>query len=196
MKKKDYFNAIDLYSQALDKYKQGKYLWTNRALAYLKFGKYTECEDDCTRVLEYSEYLEEGFTKSKDPNFKAFVRRAQARLELKKFKEASEDIDQALVLFPEDKGALELKEFIMKRKATDEEIQKLEENIAKYTDENFDDPKYLHIKAGILVLDIFLELKKHLNDPEKRQEIIDFDYGALVTALGKEINEKDLMLYF
>ena len=39
MKKKDYFRAIELYTEALDKNKQGKYLWTNRALAYLKFNK-------------------------------------------------------------------------------------------------------------------------------------------------------------
>jgi len=196
MKKQDYFTAIDLYTQALDLYKQGKYLWTNRALAYLKYGKFKECEDDCTRILEYSEYLEDGFKKSKDPNFKAFVRRAQARLELKKYQESSEDIEQALQLFPEDKGALELKEFILKRKATDEELQKLESNIAKYNEENYEDPKYLHMKAGIMVIDMFLELKPHLNDSAKKQQIKDFDYGALLTALGKEMNEKDLMLYF
>jgi len=48
----------------------------------------------------------------------------------------------------------------------------------------------------MIVVDIFLKLKEHLNDETKRQEIKDFDYGALVTALGKEINEKDLLLYF
>ena len=196
MKKKDYFTAIDLYTQALDLFKQGKYLWTNRALAYLKYGKFKECEEDCTRILEYCEYLEDGFTKSRDPAFKGFVRRAQARLELKKYTESSEDIAQALQLFPEDKGALELKEFILKRKATDDELQKLEQNIAKYNGENFEDPKYLHIKAGMMVIDIFLDLKPHLNDPAKKQQIIDFNYGALLIALGKEMNEKDLMLYF
>jgi len=50
MKKKDYYRAIEVYTEALDKNKQGKYLWTNRALAYLKFSKFEECENDCTRI--------------------------------------------------------------------------------------------------------------------------------------------------
>lgn len=196
MKKKDYFRAIELYTQALDLNKSGKYLWTNRALAYLKFGKYQECEDDCTRILEYSEYLEDGFTKSKDPNFKAFCRRAQAKLEMKKYDEAITDVDLALTLFPGDKGALELKDYINKRKDNDEELKKLDQTIKGFDKDNFDDPKYLHMKAGMVVVDIFLELKKHLNDETKKQAIKEFDYGALVMALGKEMDEKDLGLYF
>ena len=75
MKKKDYFRAIELYSEALDLNKQNKYLWTNRALAYLKFSEPEKAENDCTRILEYSELFEEGYKKSADANFKAFTRR-------------------------------------------------------------------------------------------------------------------------
>jgi len=75
-------------------------------------------------MLEYSELFEEGYTKSRDPNFKCFTRRAQARLEMKSFAESLMDIDAALELFPEDKGAMELKDLINKRRETSEDIKK------------------------------------------------------------------------
>jgi hypothetical protein len=48
----------------------------NRALAYIKLGKYEDAVKDCTALLEYCEYLEDGFTASRDECFKAFGRRA------------------------------------------------------------------------------------------------------------------------
>jgi len=61
----------------------------------LKFNEPEKAEEDCTRTLEYSEVLEDGYTKQRDANFKAFVRRAQARLVLKKFESAISDCDEA-----------------------------------------------------------------------------------------------------
>lgn len=158
MKKKDYFRAIELYSEALDLHKQNKYLWTNRALAYLKFNEPVKAEADCTRILEYSELFEDGYTKSPDANFKAFCRRAQAKLAQQNFEGSIEDIGEALKLYPTDQGGLELKAEIEAKTATHARLQEIE---TKFKGEDYTDEKYLHIKACILVIDTFLELNKH-----------------------------------
>lgn len=49
---------------------------------------------------------------NKDLAFKAFSRRALAKRELKEYKEALEDINEALKLFPNDKNALMTKKEI------------------------------------------------------------------------------------
>lgn len=53
-------------------------MWLNRALAYIKLNKNKKAINDCTKVLDFAEAFEEGFTKSKDSCFKAFARRALA----------------------------------------------------------------------------------------------------------------------
>jgi len=45
-------------------------------------GKYKRTIKDCSRILELAEIFEEGFTRSKDSNFKAFIRRAKSRIEI------------------------------------------------------------------------------------------------------------------
>jgi tetratricopeptide (TPR) repeat protein len=190
MKKKDYFRAIELYSEALDLHKQNKYLWTNRALAYLKFNEPVKAEADCTRILEYSELFEDGYTKSSDANFKAFCRRAQAKLAQQNFEGSKEDIGEALKLYPTDQGGLELKAEIEAKTATHARLQEIE---TKLKGEDYNTEKYLHIKACILVIDTFLELNKHLKDETKMPGIVDFDYTALLMALEEH---RDAKLYF
>ena len=70
MAKQDYKEAAELYSKGLDAFKDIKALWTNRALAYIKLKKYAKAIEDCTRVLDYCECFEEGYTKSADSAFK------------------------------------------------------------------------------------------------------------------------------
>lgn len=62
MAKEDYKEAVKMYSSGLDAMKDIKALWTNRALAYIKLKKYGKAIEDCTRVLEYCECFEEGYT--------------------------------------------------------------------------------------------------------------------------------------
>ncbi len=71
-------------------------------MAYIKLKKYTKAIEDCTRVIDYCECFEEGFLKSKDFAFKAFIRRSVARKEKKDYKLALEDVAEALKLFPKD----------------------------------------------------------------------------------------------
>lgn len=105
----DYNKAWEMYTFGLDHKKDLKALWTNRALASIKMGKFKGAVKDCTRILEYSECFEDGYEESKKFNVKAFYRRAIAQRERKNYKEALEDCDEALKLFPNDKDSIDLK---------------------------------------------------------------------------------------
>lgn len=54
-----------------------KSIYTNRALAYLKIGKYDKAIKDCTNVIEYIEVFGKS-GESLDLLFKAHLRRASA----------------------------------------------------------------------------------------------------------------------
>lgn len=76
MQEKNYEKAIEKYSEAMDIKKDFKILYTNRALAYIKVEKYEEAMKDCTKLLDFVECFENGYMKSKNVTFKAFLRRA------------------------------------------------------------------------------------------------------------------------
>ena len=78
IKKGLYKSANKYYSDALDLKKDLLPLYTNRALARLKLEDFTGVIDDCTRLLEYNEVFNDGFTKERDLCFKALIRRCQA----------------------------------------------------------------------------------------------------------------------
>ncbi len=105
MKKGLYVAAEKLYSDGLELVKDVKELWTNRALARLKLDRFEGAMDDCTRVLEYCEVLEEGFTKSADICFKALLRRGAALRGQGRYLDAAGDFKQALELRPGDSDA-------------------------------------------------------------------------------------------
>ena len=62
-----------------------KSIYTNRALAYIKIGKFKRAIKDCTNVIEYMEVFEKQ-NDNKDICFKAHLRRAVANKELKNYK--------------------------------------------------------------------------------------------------------------
>mmetsp|Transcript_59425 Transcript_59425/g.89633 ORF Transcript_59425/g.89633 Transcript_59425/m.89633 type:complete len:84 (+) Transcript_59425:201-452(+) len=82
----------------MDLCKDNKALFTNRALAYNKIKKWTKAIADCTRILEFIECFEDGYTKSRDLSYKAFIRRAFAWKEEGNFEEALNDIKEAKIL--------------------------------------------------------------------------------------------------
>jgi hypothetical protein len=47
--------------------------------------KYRKAINDCTKVIEYAEIFEDGFTTSRESCFKAFIRRATALKERKEY---------------------------------------------------------------------------------------------------------------
>lgn len=76
MKKGLYKSANHHYSEALNEVKDMLPLYTNRALARIRLEMWQEVVDDCTRVLEYCEVFDDGYTKEKDLCYKALCRRA------------------------------------------------------------------------------------------------------------------------
>jgi len=62
MKRGLYRTANKHYSDALDETKDLLPVYTNRALARLKLEMWIEAVDDCTRILEYCEVFDHGFT--------------------------------------------------------------------------------------------------------------------------------------
>ena len=108
MREGDYKLASEHYTLALEHLRDIKSIYTNRALAYIKLRKFKKAEEDCTRVVDYIECFEKGFTESPDLAFKALARRALARKELNRLDAAAADIRQALLLFPADLSAIQL----------------------------------------------------------------------------------------
>jgi len=101
MKRGLYKSAKHHYTEALENKKDMLALYTNRALCCLKLEEPEMAIDDCTRVLEYCEVFEEGYTKSKESKdlcYKAFMRRGQALKFQKDWKLAIDDFKQAKTL--------------------------------------------------------------------------------------------------
>jgi len=62
--KRDYLKAIESYTVGMQRMKDMKELYTNRALAYMKLGNYEKCIEDCSYMLEFTEIFEKGYEKS------------------------------------------------------------------------------------------------------------------------------------
>ncbi|XP_038890655.1 RNA polymerase II-associated protein 3 isoform X3 [Benincasa hispida] len=105
-KQKKFKEAIDCYSRSIA-LSPTAVAFANRAMAYLKIRRYQEAEDDCTEALNLD-----------DRYIKAYSRRATARKELGKAKEALEDADFAQRLEPHNqeikKQHAELRAFVGK----------------------------------------------------------------------------------
>ena len=80
-----YFHAYSFtFLQGLDKLKDFKELWTNRAQAYIRLGKFTEALNDC----DWAQRVDENYVK-------AFVLQAKAHLGLLEYDKAIETYNQA-----------------------------------------------------------------------------------------------------
>ena len=68
---------------------------SNRAAAHIKLRNFLSALDDCSRVLDISQFLDSDFEKRPPPPpvLKAYVRRATANLELGRHEEAKADLD-------------------------------------------------------------------------------------------------------
>lgn len=183
LKKKLYGLAIEKYSKGIDLFRQNKFLWSNRALAYLKLKKFEEAIKDCSDMLEYADVLDGGYAANKDINFKFFARRSMGYIGLKKYKEALEDIDEALKLIPDDPSALETRKEILEKL---EGIQKLEDLEKKLEDpsltNNFSDAQLKSKEA----FESWVKLAENLSN-----ELIKYDYFQLKDF----IKDKDLKMY-
>merc|ERR1712115_265005 len=91
LKEKKYSLAIQYYSSAIDYRRDYKALYTNRALAFMKLGRYDKCIDDCSIVIDMIEHIDDHEKKS-DIIFKAYLRRSNAYQLLGHLKKSKADI--------------------------------------------------------------------------------------------------------
>jgi hypothetical protein len=82
-------------------------IYTNRALVCLKLEEPQQVIDDCSRVLEYCEVFDDGYTKQPDLCYKALIRRGQALKFQKDFKLAEADFLEAQKLQKEGETDVE-----------------------------------------------------------------------------------------
>jgi tetratricopeptide (TPR) repeat protein len=182
--------AIQTYTEAIEVYRSNKYLWSNRALAYIKLGKFKEAEDDCTKMLEYAELLEDGYEKDKELNFKFFARKSMANVGLKQFDRALNDIENALKLIPEDKSALETRREILQKLESEQKLEDLEKKIqdTEALSKNFTADQ-LKVKSEI---DTWINLTTTLMDTSSLDNLKDYDYMNMQSI----VSDEDLKLYF
>eukprot|EP00252_Welwitschia_mirabilis_P010559 TRINITY_DN23868_c0_g1_i1.p1 TRINITY_DN23868_c0_g1~~TRINITY_DN23868_c0_g1_i1.p1 ORF type:complete len:487 (+),score=106.41 TRINITY_DN23868_c0_g1_i1:377-1837(+) len=103
-----YFQAIDLYSRAIELNSQNAVYWANRAFAHTRLEEYGSAIYDASRAIEI------------DPSYtKGYYRRGAAYLAMGKFKEALKDFQQVKKLRPNDPDATK------KLKECEKAVQKL-----------------------------------------------------------------------
>lgn len=202
MRSKNYLQAIEYYTKALDLTKGNKYLWTNRALAHIKREDFDSAIDDCTKILEYCDVLEDGYTKSRDAAFKAFARRAMAYKGKEAYKEALGDVEECLKLFPEDESILILQTELIKLQEQKKKIQEIEESLGIDSEAEkekiFTEFKSKLNKAQKKIfgeMEFVLSIKEFKDVTESvKTQLIAYDY-AQMAELGKQANE-NLALFF
>ncbi|XP_078055148.1 tetratricopeptide repeat protein 12 [Mustelus asterias] len=87
--KGDYATAVQYYTDGLEKLRDFQALYTNRAQAYIKLGKYEEAITDCEWALKCNENC-----------IKAYVHMGKANLSLKKYEEARQCYQKILEIDP------------------------------------------------------------------------------------------------
>ena len=91
-----YEDAIRRYSEAIYLNPKEAIYYSNRAMAHLKLGNYSDAEMDCDAALEIDNYL-----------VKAWLRRGTARMAMGMLEEARSDYQRVLELEPNNKQAFD-----------------------------------------------------------------------------------------
>ncbi|XP_051895948.1 tetratricopeptide repeat protein 12 [Pristis pectinata] len=87
--KEDYVAAVQYYTEGLEKLRDFQALYTNRAQAYIKLGKYEDAISDCEWALKCNENC-----------VKAYVHMGKANLGLKKYEEARQCYQKIITIDP------------------------------------------------------------------------------------------------
>ncbi|XP_034176948.2 RNA polymerase II-associated protein spaghetti isoform X1 [Osmia lignaria lignaria] len=116
--------AISCYNEAIKAFPYDAIFYANRALCQLKLDNFYSAESDCSTAIQ----LDETYVK-------AYHRRASARMNLKQYKEAKQDLEKVLKLEPYNKEAksmlvqIENKIKVSEPSALNEGIKKLPEKL-------------------------------------------------------------------
>lgn len=97
VQQKNWNKAIAAYNKAIQIFPYDAVFYANRALCYLKQDNLYSAEADCSSAIQ----MDENYVK-------AYLRRATARIALKQYREAKQDVEKILMLEPSDKEAKEL----------------------------------------------------------------------------------------
>ncbi|CAK9807855.1 RNA polymerase II-associated protein 3 [Anthophora plagiata] len=94
VKQQKWSKAVGCYSEAIKIFPYDAIFYANRALCQLKLDNFFSAESDCTAAIQ----LDENYVK-------AYHRRATARMNLKQYKEAKQDLEKVLKLDSSNKEA-------------------------------------------------------------------------------------------
>ena len=190
VKKGLYRTAHKHYTEALVHKKDILGIYTNRALTRLKLEMWQDAIDDCTRVLEYCEVFDEGYTKQPEICYRALMRRAQAHRGLRDFSEAIVDLAAAAKCMPNETDPAKLTKQYEEDRAHEERIQKIMSNSESLKGKEFID----------FLLD-FLTGKTHQPEPKAGIRIQKHCANELKSDEAKKLCEilktsEELTFYF
>ena len=190
MKRGLYKTANKHYTEGLDYKKDYLAMYNNRALCRLKLELWIDAVDDCTRVLEYCEVFDNGFTKQADACFKAFIRRAQAHRGLRDFDEAILDCQNASEIMPNEKDPARLIAQYKEDKEHEARITKIMSNAGSLKGKEFIDF-------------LFEYMSGRSHEPEKQKGVYYPDHckNELKEEEAKKLkdilkSDEELMYYF
>ncbi|XP_078579764.1 tetratricopeptide repeat protein 12-like [Branchiostoma floridae x Branchiostoma japonicum] len=120
-KARDFQTAVDFYTQGLEKLKDFKELWTNRAQAYIKLGQYDEALSDCDWAMRCD-----------DKYVKAYIHKGRALVAKKEYDKALETYQEALKVDPKQERTVNayIKD-LQTARAVDQEEEKAKELIER-----------------------------------------------------------------
>lgn len=176
-----YFQAIELYSQAIELNGQNAVYWANRAFAHTKLEEYGSAIQDATKAIEV------------DPRYsKGYYRRGAAYLAMGKFKEALKDFQQVKKLCPNDPDAAkklkECEKAVMKLKF--EEAIAVEHSERHSVAESIDfhtievEPQYTGARIDGEV--VTLDFVKKMMDDFKNEKILHRRYAYQIVLQTRE----------
>lgn len=206
LKKGELKKSIDFYSKAISFDYTNFYLWTNRALAYIKSDEIEKAVVDCTVVIELIEIeyeaLGELSENLKDPYSKALLRRAKALKMIKQFDKALKDIGKCVdILGEDDESLVELKKEVEGEKGEEEEniVEEVKKDDSGHHDHDkeHEHEHEHHDNCGHAALDE--DSKKFLDEffilvSEKKIDFLNYDYFKLTKILDKR--DKKILKYF
>ncbi|XP_076437324.1 tetratricopeptide repeat protein 12-like [Babylonia areolata] len=162
-KENNFEKALDLYNQAIDKIRDNPMLYTNRAQALIKLGKYEEALKDCDWALRAN------------PNtIKAHVHMGRAHLALEHYQEARDSFSQVLTIDPKKQTMVqEYLEEVSRAEAAQSAEQKARELFA----------------AGDTEAQGLVEVLKRVQAPDRLPMYYSGGLRVLCSQLDKEDNQ-------
>ncbi|KOC70175.1 RNA polymerase II-associated protein 3 [Habropoda laboriosa] len=159
VKQQKWSKAVECYSEAIKIFAYDAIFYANRALCQLKLNNFFSAESDCSAAIQ----LDENYVK-------AYHRRATARMNLKQYKEAKQDLEKVLKLDSFNKEAKSLLTQI-ENKIKCLEASTIEKEVAKKSPEKLTIQKRTDEKLRDKIISKAQEIDaKNLKDTKHTEE--------------------------